>query len=104
MIVSPDLLLDWGDVNALTIHTDKFGVDLIEGQEYFIEMYRMDIDTGFIAESICVRTICVQLYHVRHEEHVSVLSRLSRSLSNLLKTTLMSKLNSLSVQALWSSN
>ena len=69
VIVSPDLVPDWGDIDALSVYTDKFGVDLIEGQKYFIEMYWMDTETGFTSESVCVSTICQELSHVRKQAY-----------------------------------
>ena len=69
VIVSPNLVPEWGDVDALTVYTDKFGVDLIEGQKYFIEMYWMDTDTGFTSESVRVSTICQELSHVRKQAY-----------------------------------
>lgn len=69
VIVSPNLVPDWGDVDALTVYTEKFGVDLAEGQKYFIEMYWMDTETGFTSETVRVSTICQELSHVRKQAY-----------------------------------
>lgn len=69
VIVSPELVPDWGDVDAMQCYTDKFGMDLILGQKYFIEMYWMDTETGFTGESVCVSTICQDLSHVRKQAY-----------------------------------
>lgn len=69
VIVSPDLVPDWGDIDALSVYTDKFGMDLIEGQKYFIEMYWMDTETGFTGESVCVSAICQDLSQVRKQAY-----------------------------------
>ena len=69
VIVSPELVPDWGDVDAMQCYTDKFGMDLILGQKYFIEMYWMDTETGFTSESVCVSAICQDLSHVRKQAY-----------------------------------
>lgn len=69
VIVSPDIIPDRGDVDALELYTEKFGLQLEYGKKYFIEMYWMDSETGFTGESICVSTICDDLSHVRRQPY-----------------------------------
>ena len=71
VIVSPELVPDWGDIDALAVYTERFGMDLIEGQKYFIEMYWMDTETGLTGESVCVSAICQELSHVRKQKYTS---------------------------------
>lgn len=69
VIVSPDIVPDWGDVNAYELYTERFGMDLILGQKYFIEMYWLDTETGFTGESVCVSAICQDLSQVRKQAY-----------------------------------
>lgn len=64
VIVSPELVPDWGDIDALAVYTERFGLDLILGQKYFIEIYWMDTETGLTGESVCVSAICQEGSHV----------------------------------------
>lgn len=69
VIVSPELIPDWGDVDTLELYTEKFGLSPEYGRKYFIEMYWMDTETGFTGESVCVSSVCSDLSHVREETY-----------------------------------
>lgn len=69
VIISPDIIPDRGDVDALELYTKRFGLDPVNGQKYFIEMYWLDTETGFTSESVCVSTVCQDLSHVRKQKY-----------------------------------
>lgn len=58
VIVSSDIIPDWGEVDALELYCDKFGVNPEPGKKYFIEMYWLDSETGFTGQPVCVSAIC----------------------------------------------
>lgn len=69
VIISPDIIPDRGDVDALELYTNRFGLDPEDGKKYFIEMYWLDSETGFTSESVCVSTVCQDLSHVRKQKY-----------------------------------
>lgn len=73
VIISPDLVPDWGDVDALQLYTERLGMTPVLGQKYFIEMYWMDSDNGFVSETVRVSTVCSEYSHVKHEEYAPAL-------------------------------
>lgn len=58
VIISPDKVPDWGDVDLTEAFAAVFGHYPIEGQKYFIEMYWIDPETGFTGISTKVSAIC----------------------------------------------
>lgn len=71
VIVSPDIIPDWGEVDALELYCDKFGVTPEPGKKYFIEMYWLDIDTGFTGQPVSVSAICGGSSAVKGEEYTA---------------------------------
>ena len=69
VIVSSDIDPDWGEVDALELYYDKFGVYPEEGKKYFIEMYWLDTETGFTGESVRVSAICRKKSAVKEEDY-----------------------------------
>lgn len=41
---------DWGDVQLTEAYLDQFGVPIVVGQKYFIELYWMDEYSGYVSE------------------------------------------------------
>lgn len=41
---------DWGDVDMTSIYADQFGIPIVVGQKYFIEMYWIDENSGYVSE------------------------------------------------------
>ena len=66
VIITPDMVPDWGDVDLFEVYTDKFGLVPVLGQKYFIEMYWLDSETGFTGEAMRAKAICDPLSQVRH--------------------------------------
>lgn len=67
VIVSSDIDPDWGEVDALELYYDKFGVYPEEGKKYFIEMYWIDTETGFTGKRVRVGAICRNQSAVKEE-------------------------------------
>ena len=66
VIITPDMVPDWGDVDLFEVYTKRFGLDPVLGQKYFIDMYWLDTETGFTGEAMRTSTICSMLSHVHH--------------------------------------
>ena len=41
---------DWGDIDLTEIYTEQFGIPVIAGHKYFIEMYWIDALSGYVSE------------------------------------------------------
>ncbi len=50
VIVSSFHTSDWGDIDMTEIYTSQFGVPVKVGRTYFIEMYWIDGNSGYISE------------------------------------------------------
>ena len=70
VIITPDMVPDWGDVDLLEVYTDRFGLIPVLGQKYFIEMYWLDSETGFVGETMRVKAVCNTLSQVEHIPYV----------------------------------
>lgn len=71
VIVSPDIIPDWGEVDALELYCDKFGVTPEPGRKYFIEMYWLDTETGFTGQPVSVSAVCGGSSAVKGEEYIA---------------------------------
>lgn len=58
VIISPDKVPDWGDVELTEAFVAIFGHYPIAGQKYFIELYWMDPASGFTGVPTKVSAIC----------------------------------------------
>lgn len=45
---------DWGDLDLLGVYTKSFGVDVVPGQKYFLELYWIDELSGYVSEKTYV--------------------------------------------------
>lgn len=45
---------DWGDLDLLGVYTKCFGVDVVPGQKYFLELYWIDELSGYVSEKTYV--------------------------------------------------
>ncbi len=50
VIVSSFHTSDWGDIDMTEIYTAQFGVPIKVGRKYFVEMYWIDENSGYISE------------------------------------------------------
>ena len=41
---------DWGDIDLTEIYTEQFGIPVIAGHKYFLEMYWIDELSGYVSE------------------------------------------------------
>ena len=69
VIISPDKVPDWGDVDLTDAFFTVFGHYPIGGQKYFVEMYWLDPETGFTGPVARASAIC--------EEGVEIQQRLT---------------------------
>lgn len=58
VIISPDKVPDWGDIDLTDAFADVMGHLPINGQRYFVEMYWIDSETGFTGVPVKVERIC----------------------------------------------
>ena len=58
VIISPDKVPDWGDVDLTEAFAATMGYSPVNGQKYFIEMYWIDAATGFTGVPVKVSGIC----------------------------------------------
>ena len=70
VIVTPDMIPDWSEVDVFKIYVDRFGAAPELGKKYFISMYWLDADTGFTGESMNYRAICDELSQIKHQPYV----------------------------------
>ncbi|MDO4212803.1 MAG: hypothetical protein Q4D10_01535 [Bacteroidales bacterium] len=45
---------DWGDLDLLEVYTKNFGIDVVPGQKYFLELYWIDELSGYVSEKTYV--------------------------------------------------
>lgn len=70
VIVTPDMIPDWSEVDVFKIYVERFGVAPELGKKYFISMYWLDADTGFTGESMNYKAICDELSQIKHLPYV----------------------------------
>ena len=58
VIISPDKVPDWGDIDLTEAFIAAMGYAPINGQRYFIEMYWIDPETGFTGIPVRISGIC----------------------------------------------
>lgn len=58
VIISPDKVPDWGDVELTDAFVAVFGHYPIAGQKYFLELYWMDPATGFTGLPLKLSAVC----------------------------------------------
>lgn len=58
ILISPDKVPDWGDIDLTDAFETIFGHGPVAGQKYFIVLYWMDPDTGFTGVPAKVSGIC----------------------------------------------
>lgn len=58
---------DWGDVELTAAYLEQFGVPIVEGRKYFIEMYWLDEYSGYISEitRVCYPAVAETSIHGR---------------------------------------
>ena len=58
---------DWGDADMTEIYTEQFGVPIIVGHKYFIEMYWIDELSGYVSEitRVCYPAVESESIHGR---------------------------------------
>ena len=66
VIISPDMIPDWGEVDLWDSYQSRFGNEPVLGQKYFIEMYWLDSDTGFVGETVRLKAIASDLSQIKH--------------------------------------
>ena len=66
VIISPDMIPDWGEVDLLDFYQSRFGTEPVLGQKYFIELYWLDSDTGFVGETMRLKAIASDLSQIKH--------------------------------------
>ena len=69
VIVSPELIPDRGDVNALELYCSKFGLTPEYGKKYFIEAYWLDSETGFTGDAVRVSATCDDLSQIHRQPY-----------------------------------
>lgn len=45
---------DWGDLDLLEVYTKSFGLDVVPGEKYFLELYWIDEYSGYVSEKTYV--------------------------------------------------
>ena len=70
VIVTPDMIPDWSEVDIFKIYVDRFGAAPELGKKYFISMYWLDADTGFTGEAMNYKAICDELSQIKHLPYV----------------------------------
>ena len=58
VIISPDKVPDWGDIDLTEAFQNVMGTSPVNGQKYFVEMYWIDPATGFTGVPVKVSRIC----------------------------------------------
>jgi len=58
VIISPDKVPDWGDIDLTEAFQNVMGTSPVNGQKYFVEMYWIDPVTGFTGVPVQVSWIC----------------------------------------------
>lgn len=61
---------DWGDADMTEIYTEQFGVPIIVGHKYFIEMYWIDELSGYVSEITRVCYPAVESESIHGNEYV----------------------------------
>ena len=79
VIISPDKVPDWGDVDLTDAFVSVFGHYPVGGQKYFIEMYWLEPESGFTGPVTRVSGIC--------EETVEVVERLTLKNKDIVQET-----------------
>ena len=70
VIVTPDMIPDWSEVDVFKIYVDRFGAAPELGKKYFISMYWLDAETGFTGEAMNYKAICDELSQIKHLPYV----------------------------------
>ena len=58
VIISPDKVPDWGDIDLTEAFQNVMGTSPVNGQKYFVEMYWIDPATGFTGVPVKVSRVC----------------------------------------------
>ena len=58
VIISPDKVPDWGDIDLTDAFRNVMGTSPVDGQKYFVELYWIDPATGFTGVPVKVSRIC----------------------------------------------
>lgn len=61
---------DWGDIDLTEIYTEQFGISVIAGHKYFIEMYWIDALSGYVSEITRVCYPAVESESIHGNEYV----------------------------------
>ena len=61
---------DWGDIDLTEIYTERFGIPVIAGHKYFIEMYWIDALSGYVSEITHVCYPAVESESIHGNEYV----------------------------------
>ena len=61
---------DWGDVDLTEIYTEQFGIPVIAGHKYFLEMYWIDEYSGYVSEITRVCYPAVESASIHGNEYV----------------------------------
>ena len=61
---------DWGDIDLTEIYTGQFGIPVIAGHKYFIEMYWIDELSGYVSEITRVCYPAVESASIHGNEYI----------------------------------
>lgn len=60
---------DWGDVDATGVYGKEFGIPITVGHKYFIEMYWIDENSGYISEVTRISSVAVDSESIKGNEY-----------------------------------
>ena len=61
---------DWGDIDLTEIYTEQFGIPVIAGHKYFIEMYWIDELSGYVSAMSRVCAVAVESESISGRDYV----------------------------------
>lgn len=61
---------DWGDIDLTEIYTEQFGVPIVTGRKYFLEMYWIDEYSGYVSEITRVASTATESVSIKGNEYV----------------------------------
>ncbi len=60
VIVAPNMIPDWGEVDVTTLYTETLGLSPVVGLKYFVQMYWIDSETGFTGVPLQIEMVATE--------------------------------------------
>ena len=70
VIVGESYVPDWGDVDLTEIYLKQFGVPIIVGHSYFLEMYWIDENSGYVSEISRAATVATENQSIKGVDYM----------------------------------